>query len=137
MDEKTERELHDRTLNTITHGRLLAQEWHTAGLVPRGSTKQLTLDLLQKLTDRCGLQDIDDDRIELLGEQIRRFTNEYREGLGDRAMTTDIETEHIYDTKVIDLINLAWRWRQFRASQRALEDKVAAIRQTDRLLAGI
>ena len=136
MDEQTERELHELTLNAITHGRLLAQEWREAGLAPHGSTKQLTLDLLQKLTDRCGLQDIDDERVYLLGNQIRRFTNDYREGLGDRALETDIETENFHDTKVIGLINLAWRWRQLLLAHRKLEDKIAAIRETGRLLAG-
>ncbi|MFY0680329.1 MAG: hypothetical protein JXR13_07120 [Thalassovita sp.] len=136
MDEKTERELHELTLNAITQGRLLAQEWREAGLAPQGSTKQLTLDLLQKLADRSGLYDLYDERIELLGNQIRRFANAYREGLGDRALETDIDTENVPDTKVIDLINLAWRWRQLRSGHRKLEDKIAAIRETGRLLAG-
>lgn len=134
MDERTERELHELTLNAITHGRLLAQEWGDAGLLPHGSTKQLTLELLQKLSDRSELNDLDEERIELLGNQIRRITNDYREGLGDRALETDIETENVHDTKVIVLINLAWRWRQFRAAKRALDDKLCAIRETERLL---
>lgn len=136
MDEETERELHEMTLNAITHGRLLAQEWKEAGLAPKGSTKQLTLDLLQKLSDRCGLHNIDEERIEMFGNQIRRFTNDYREGLGDRALEMDIETENVHDTKVINLINLAWRWRQFRLAHRRLEDKITAIRETERLLTG-
>jgi len=136
MDEVTERELHELTLNAITHGRLLAQECRDAGMAPQGSTKRLIMDLLQKLSDRCGLSDLDDERIDLIGDQIRRFTNDYREGLGDRALETDIETENVHDTKVIDLINLAWRWRQLRLTQRKLADKVAAIRETKSLLAG-
>ncbi len=137
MDERTERELHELTLNVITHGRMLAQEWRETGLVPRGSTKQLTLELLQKLSDRCGLRDIDDERIDLLGNHIRRFANAYREGLGDRALETDIDTENVHDTKVIDLINLTYRWRQLRLAHRKLEDKSAAIWETKRLLAGM
>lgn len=136
MDEQTERELNELTLNAITHGRLLAQEWREAGVAPQGSTKQLTLELLQKLSDRSGLNDLDEERIDLLGNQFRRFANAYREGLGDRALETDIETESVHDTKVIDLINLAWRWRQLRLAQCRLADKIAAMRDTGRLLAG-
>ena len=134
MDERTVREPHAPTLYTITHGRVLAHEKKDAGLLPHGSTKQLTLELLQKLSDRGELNDLDEERIELLGNQIRRFANTYREGLGDRALETDIETENVHDTKVIVLINLAWRWRQFCAAKRALDDKLGAIRETERLL---
>lgn len=135
MDIETEREVHELTLAAIYHGRLLADEWQETGLVPLGTTKQLTLDLLQKLHERRGLEELDEDRLHLLGEHIRKFTNQYREGLGDRALQQNIETEQIFDAKAIDLINLAWRWRQLRGAKRALDDKTVAIRETDRLLA--
>lgn len=134
MDEQTERETHELVVAVITQGRLLAQEWREVGLVPQGATKPFVLGLLDSLRERHGLQEMDEERVAMLGEQIRRFTNEYREGLGDRALETDVETEQFYDVKVVDLINLAWRWRQFRTAQRALEDKIAAIRETERLL---
>lgn len=134
MDIETEREVHELTLAAIYHGRLLAGEWQETGLVPLGTTKQLTQDLLQNLHERRGLEELDEDHLHLLGEHIRKFTNQYREGLGDRALKQNIETEQIFDAKAIDLINLAWRWRQLRGAKRALDDKMAAIKATDRLL---
>ncbi|MFV1495748.1 hypothetical protein VW040_05380 [Phaeobacter sp. JH85H1] len=134
MDEQTERETHELVLAVITQGRLLAQEWQEVGLVPLGTTRSFVLELLRSLGDRHGLDKMDDERIDLFGDQIRRFTNAYREGLGDRVLERDVETEHIFDLKAIDLINLAWRWRQFRNAKRALDDKTAAIRETERLL---
>lgn len=136
MDIETEREVHKLTLGAICHGRLLADEWQETGLVPQGTTKQLTQDLLQKLHERRGLEELDEDRLHLLGEHIRKFTNQYREGLGDRALQQNIETEQIFDMKAIDLINLAWRWRQLRCAKRALDDKMAAIAETNRFMAG-
>lgn len=137
MDEQTERETHELVLAVITQGRLLAQEWREVGLVPQGTTKSFVLELLRSLGDRHGFDEMDEERIDLVGDQIRRFTNGYREGLGDRALESDVETEHIFDVKAIDLINLAWRWRQFRNVKRALDDKTAAIRETERLLAQV
>ncbi|MBO9400844.1 hypothetical protein [Shimia sp. R9_3] len=134
MDIQTERETHELVLAVITQGRLLAQEWREVGLVPQGTSKPFVLGLLRSLEERHGLEKMDEERIELIGDQIRRFTNGYREGLGDCALESDVETEHIFDVKAIDLINLAWRWRQFRKAKRALEDKTAAIRETERLL---
>ena len=135
VNEKTERETHELVLAAILQGRLLAQEWQDVGLVPQGAAKPFVLDLLHALHERRGLQEMDEERIRMLGDQIRRFTNEHREGLGDRAMEMHIETENVHDSKVVDLINLASRWRQFRAAKQALDDKLAAIRKTERLLA--
>lgn len=135
MDEQTERETHELVLAVIFQGRLLAQEWREVGLVPHGTNKPFVLGLLDSLDERKGLDDMDEERIELLGDQIRRFTNRYCEGLGDRALEQHVETEHIFDVKAINLINLACRWRQFRNVQRALKDKIAAIRETERVLA--
>lgn len=137
MDEQTVRETHELVLAAITQGRLLAQEWQEVGLVPQGTTKPFVLGLLRNLGERHGLDEMDEERIDLVGDQIRRFTNGYREGLGDRALESDVETDHFFDVKAIDLVNLAWRWRQFRKTKRELDDKVAAIRETDRLLAEI
>ncbi len=134
MDETTERETLELVLAAIFQGRLLAQEWQEVGLVPQGAAKPFVLELLKGLLERHGLDKMDEERVRMLGDQIRRFTNEHREGLGDRAMETDIETESIIDARAINLINLAWRWRQFRAAKRALDDKLAAIRETERLL---
>ncbi|MEL0439172.1 hypothetical protein [Phycobacter sp. K97] len=137
MDEQTERETHELVLMVITQGRLLSQEWHEVGLVPQGTTKPLVLALLRSLGERHDFQEMDEERINLLGDQIRRFTNQYRDGLGDRALESDLETEHIFDLKAMDLINVAWRWRQFRNAKRALDDKIAAIRETERLLTSV
>ena len=134
MDEKTERETHELVLAAIFQGRLLAQEWQDVGLVPQGAAKPFILELLKGLLERHGLDEMDEERVRMLGDQIRRFTNEHREGLGDRAMEMHIDTDNVHDTKVVDLINLAWRWRQFRAAKQALDDKLAAIRETDRRL---
>jgi hypothetical protein len=137
MDEKTERETHELVLAVIFQGRLLAQEWREVGLVPQGSTRPFVLELLNSLCERRGLDDMDGERINLIGEQIRHFTNEYRQGLGDQALVKDVETEHFHDVKAIDLVNLAWRWRQFRNAKRLLDDKVAAIRETERMLSEV
>jgi hypothetical protein len=137
MDVETERETHELVLAVIFQGRLLSQEWREVGLVPQGAAKPFILELLNSLAERRGLDDLDEERIELVGDQIRRFTNSYREGLGDKALAKDVDTEHVFDVKAIDLINLAWRWRQFRKAQRELDDKIAAIRETERLLAQV
>jgi hypothetical protein len=137
MDTETEREMHELVLAVIFQGRLLAQEWREVGLVPQGTSRPFVLALLDSLSERRGLDEIDEERVGLIGEQIRHFTNGYRDGLGDRALEQNVETEHIFDVKAIDLINLAWRWKQLRKAKRALDDKVAAIRETSRLLAAI
>lgn len=107
MDEQTERETHELVLAVITQGRLLAQEWREVGLVPQGTSKPFVLGLLRSLGGRHGLEEMDEKRIDLVGDQIRRFMNGYREGLGDRALESYVETEHIFDLKAIDLVNLA------------------------------
>jgi hypothetical protein len=137
MDEKTEREMHELVLAVVAQGRQLAQEWEDVGLISHGTTKPFVLGLLKALRGRHGLGEIDEARVRLLGEHIRKFTNEYREGLGDRALETDVDTTAFYDDRTVDLINLAWRWRQFRNALAALDDKVAAIRETQRLLTEI
>jgi hypothetical protein len=137
MDEQTEREIHELVLATIMHGRLLAQEWRNVGLVPQGCSRKLTLDLLDQLSKRTGYDEFDDDRLDLFENHICRFTNEYREGLGDRAFRQDIETEHMLDTHSIALVNLIWRWKQFRHAKLALDDKLAAIKITESSIAAL
>ncbi|WP_282076392.1 hypothetical protein [Epibacterium ulvae] len=137
MDEKTEHKTHELVLAVISQGRLWAQEWREVGLVPQGSTRSFVPSLLNSLCERSGLEDIDDERIGIIGEQIRHFTNDYRSGMGDQALVRYVDTEHFFDVKRIDLVNLAWRWRQVRKAKRALDDKLAAIRETERLLAEI
>ena len=137
MDEKTEREIHELVLATILHGRVLVQEWRDIGLIPQGCSRKLTLDLLDQLSCRTGHDEFDDDRLNLFEGHIRRFTNEYREGLGDRALRQDIETEHMLDTHSIALVSLIWRWKQFRNAKLALDDKLAAIRLTDSSIAAL
>lgn len=137
MDQQTERETHELVLALVFQGRRLAQEWQEVGLLPQGTTKPLVLGLLRRLGERHEFQEMDEERINLLGDHIRRFTNQYRDGLGDRALENDLETEHIFDLKAIDLINVAWRWRQFRNAKRALDDKIAAVRETERLLTSV
>ncbi|WP_291727136.1 hypothetical protein [Leisingera sp. F5] len=41
------------------------------------------------------------------------------------------------DQKVIEYVNLAYRWKQFKAAKIALDDKPAAIRDANVLLAKI
>lgn len=137
MDEKTVRETQDLVLETVRQGRLLAQDWQDAGVVPQGSTKRLTLDLLSQLNDRQRIDEMDEDRMTLIEAQIKRFTNAYREGLGDRALRQEVDTAHLSDVTAINLVNLSWRLRQFRGAKRALDDKLAAIRETERLLSQV
>ncbi|WP_281955474.1 hypothetical protein, partial [Pseudophaeobacter arcticus] len=94
VNEKTERETHELVLAAILQGRLLAQEWQDVGLVPQGAAKPFVLDLLHALHERRGLQEMDEERIRMLGDQIRRFTNEHREGLGDRGADAGGGTRH-------------------------------------------
>lgn len=137
MDETTLRETHELVLETVRQGRLLAQDWHDAGVIPQGSTKRLTMDLLTQLSDRRGMEEMDEDRVAMIGGHIKRFTNSYCGGLGDRSMAQDIDTELLSDVTAIGLVNLAWRWRQYRSAKRTLDDKLAAIKETDKLLAQI
>lgn len=134
MHIEIERELHDLTLNAVIHGRRLAEEWREAGCVPKETTKHIILETLEKLGRREGFEGVNDDFIAIMGNEIRRTLNAYRDGIGDRAVTTDVDTVWEQDKDVIKLVNLAWRWKEFRAAKRALDDKLAAVRLLDTCL---
>ena len=137
MHIEIERELHNLTLDAIIHARCLAKEWLAANLLPTGCVKTRILEVLDQLRERRGFDGIDDDLVEEIGTQIRRALNELRDGIGDRAMSGDVDTVWEQDKDIIKLVNLAWRWKEFRAAKRALDDKLAAVRQADFLLAGV
>jgi hypothetical protein len=137
MHIEIERELHNLTLDAIIHGRCLAKEWLTANLLPTGCVKTRILEVLDQLRERRGFDGIDDDLVEEIGTQIRRALNELRDGIGDRAMGGDVDTVWEQDKDVVRLVNLAWSWKEFRGAKRALDDKLAAVRHADLLLAGV
>lgn len=134
MHIEIEREIHDLTLKAVVHGRRLAEEWREAGCVPKGTTKHIILETLEKLGRREGFEVVDDDFIAIMGNEIRRTLNAHREGIGDRAVTEDVDTAWEQNKDVIKLINLAWRWKEFRAAKRALDDKLAVVRWVGLLL---
>ncbi|UWP96502.1 hypothetical protein K3X48_05875 [Aliiroseovarius crassostreae] len=135
MHIEIEREVHEMTLETLRLGRLLAEEWLGGSLVPRGSSKSIILEALYALRDRNGFKTVGADLIELMGEQIRKTLNEIREGKGDAALSEDVDLVWEQNQKVVEYVNLAYRWKQFKAARVALEDKLAAIREADTLLA--
>ncbi|MEP5153712.1 hypothetical protein [Planktotalea sp.] len=137
MHIEIERELHNLTVKAVTHGRLLAEEWFETGCVPKGTTKQVILETLKKLGRRESFEGVNDDFIAIIGNEIRRTLNEYRDGIGDRAVTGNVDTDWEQDKNVIKLVNLAWRWKEFRAAKRTLDDKLAAVRQMDVILSGV
>jgi hypothetical protein len=121
-----ERETCELVLAAITQGRLLAHECWEAGLVPKGTTRSLVTALLKNLGQRQRLEEMDEERIDMVGDQIRAFMNEYMAGLGDQALIRDVETDQIFDAKALSLVNLARRWRQFRGTKIALDDKLGS-----------
>ncbi len=137
MHIEIEREIHDRTLEAIIHGRRLAEVWLETGCVPKGTTKRIILETLEQLRERLGFDGVSDDFIEMMGNEIRHALNEYRGGIGDRAISGEIDTVWEQDDDVIKLVNLAWRWKEFRAAKRALDDKLAAVRQMELMLSGV
>ncbi|MCA2008666.1 hypothetical protein [Tritonibacter mobilis] len=137
MDIEIERAVHKLTLEAIILGRLLAEEWLEGSLIAKGSTRPIILEALRSLRERDGLMGIDQDLIELMGEQIRKTLNEIRNGKGDAAISQDVDLDWEQDQKVIEYVNLAYRWKQFKAAKIALDDKLAAIRDADVLLAKI
>ncbi|UWQ47200.1 hypothetical protein [Leisingera aquaemixtae] len=137
MDIEIEREVQKLTLDAIVLGRLLAEEWLQGSLTPNGSIRSTMLDTLRSLRRRQGLQQIDPDLIELMGEQIRNSLNEIREGKGDAATSQDVDLVWEHDQKVIEYVNLGYRWQQFKKAKVALDDKLAAIRDADSLLARV
>ena len=137
MHIEVERELHNLTLETIIHGRCLAKEWLAASVLSTGCVKTRILEVLDQLRERKGFDGIDDYLVEEVGAQIRRALNGFRDGIGDRAMCGDVDTLWEQDKDIIQHVNLAWRWKEFRAAKRVLDDKLAAILQTDLLLAGL
>lgn len=118
-------------------GRLLAEEWLEGSLVTKGSTRLIILEAIRSLRERGGLVGIDQDLIELMGEQIRYTQNEIRYGKGDAAISQVVDVDWEQDQKVIEYVNLAYRWKEFKAAKIALDDKLAAIRDADVLLAKI
>ncbi|NKX28497.1 hypothetical protein HGE68_01190 [Rhodobacteraceae bacterium R_SAG6] len=137
MDIEIEREVHKLALDVIVLGRLLAEEWHEVGLVPKGSTKSIILEALRSLRERNGLEKVDRDLIELMGEQIRKTLNEIRDGKGDAAVSQDVDLDWEQNQKVIEYVNLAYRWRKFRNATTTLNDKLAAIRDAGILIAKV
>ncbi|MCK0141976.1 hypothetical protein [Aliiroseovarius sp. F20344] len=137
MHIEIEREIHNLTLEAIIHGRRLAEEWLKVGCVPKGTTKHLIRETLEQLRERQGFNGVNDDFIEMMGNEIRRALNEYRDGIGDRAISGDVDTVWEQNNDVIKLVNLAWRWKEFRAAKRAVDDKLAAVRQTDLMFASV
>jgi hypothetical protein len=135
MHIEIEREVHEMTLEALVLGRLLAEEWLEGSLLPSGTSKSVILEALHSLHDRNGFKTVDADLIELMGEQIRKTLNEIREGKGDAALSQDVDLVWEQNQKVVEYVNLAYRWRQFKAAKVALDDKLAAIRQSDILLA--
>ncbi|MDC0656376.1 hypothetical protein N6L27_00010 [Leisingera sp. SS27] len=134
MDIEIERDVHKLTLDAIVLGRLLAEEWLAGSLTPKGSIRSTILDSLQSLRERQGLQQIDQDLIDVMGEQIRRTLNEIRDGKGDTAITQDVDLVWEQDQKVVEYVNLAYRWKQFKKAKIALDDKLSAIREADLFL---
>lgn len=137
MHIEIEREVHEMTLETLRLGRFLAEEWLGGSLVPRGTSKSVILEALHALQDRKGFKVVDADLIELMGEQIRATLNEIRKGKGDAALSQNVDLVWEQDQKVVEYVNLAYRWKQFKAAKVALEDKLAAIREADELLASV
>ncbi|MCA2008633.1 hypothetical protein [Tritonibacter mobilis] len=137
MDIEIERDVHKLTLDAIVLGRLLAEEWLEGSLTPKGSIRSTILDSLRSLRGRRGLQQIDQDLIDVMGEQIRNTLNEIREGKGDAAISKDVDLVWEQDQKVVEYVNLAYRWKQFKKAKVALDDKLAAIRDADTLLATV
>ncbi|MEP2532642.1 hypothetical protein [Shimia sp.] len=60
-------------------------------MIPTGSSKSIILETLQSLRARTGLQQVDQDLIELMGAQIRKTLNEIHEGKGDAALSQDVD----------------------------------------------
>ena len=137
MHIEIEREIHDLTLEAIIHGRRLAVEWMEAVYVPKGTVKRIILEILEQLRERQGFDGVTEDFIEMMGNEIRRALNEYRDGIGDRAITGEVDTVWEQDDDVIKLVNLAWRWKEFRAAKRAVDDKLAAVQQMELMLAEV
>ena len=137
MHIEVERELHNLTLEAIVHGRCLAKEWLATNVIPTGCAKTRILEVLDQLRERRGFDGIEEDLVEEMGTQVRRALNEIRDGIGDRAMSGDVDTVWEQDNDVITLVNLSWRWKKFRAAKRALDDKLAAVLQLELMLSGM
>lgn len=137
MHIEIEREVHEMTLETLRLGRLLAEEWLGGSLIPSGTSKSVILEALHSLQRREGFNAVDADLVELIGEQIRKTLNDIREGKGDAALAQDVDLVWEQNQKVVEYVNLAYRWKQFKAAKVVLEDKLAAIREADILLAGV
>ena len=128
------KERHQTATGPLRLGRFLAEEWLGGSLVPRGTSKSVILEALHALQDRTGFKAVDADLIELMGEQIRATLNEIRKGKGDAALSQDVDLVWEQDQKVVEYVNLAYRWKQFKAAKVALDDKLAAIREAYILL---
>ena len=137
MDEETTKEIRDLLYNLINQGRHFAREYRAFQVPETGTTKHLIKDLLDHLENRTGIMEFDEGRLQLFENIIRKFVNSHREGLGDRAVIEDVETDHIFDLDVLDMINMSCRWRKFASGKRALDDRIAAIQEADRILQGI
>ncbi|SLN54790.1 hypothetical protein PSA7680_02871 [Pseudoruegeria aquimaris] len=137
MDIDTEREIHQLTLDAIVSGRLLAEDWLEGTLAPTGTAKSVILETLRSLRERESLPNVDRDLIELMGEQIRDALNEIRDGKGDAAMSREVDLVWEQNQQVIEYVNLAYRWRKYKEATITLDDKLAATRMADLLLASV
>ncbi|QIE45824.1 hypothetical protein G5B38_09960 [Pseudohalocynthiibacter aestuariivivens] len=135
MDIEIERELYGLVDEVVKQGRWLGEEWLGSNLLPKGQSKRFILELLHDLRDRHGHTKIDREILDLMGEQIRQSLNHIREGKGDAAISREVDLSFEDDLAVISYVNLAHRWKQFKAALIALEDKLATIRLADQLLA--
>lgn len=135
MDIEIEREFHGLVDEVVKQGRWLGEEWLQSNLLPTGQTKNFLLEVLRELRDRKGHNKIDREILDLMGDTIRQSLNRIREGKGDAAISREVELFLEEDPTVIAYVNLAFRWKQFKQAQKALDDKVATIRLAQQLLA--
>ena len=135
MDLAIEHQLHDLILRAIQQERWLAEEWLEGSLVPSGTSKRLVLDTLRDLRKHRSIENLDRDLMDLLQQQVWRALNELVPGKGDAAFCREVDTEWEQDPKILEYVSLAERWKKFWAAKVAVDDKLAAIRETERLLA--
>ena len=135
MHIEIEREVHNLTLSTVLQGRLLAEEAALSGYLPSRPSRTRLLKVMTQLRKREGLQNVTDEDIEDMQDDIKRMMNAHHEGAGDRPLLRDHEDVWDTDPKLNQLKGLMRRWQLFSEAKSALDDKLAAIRQSDALLA--
>lgn len=135
MHIEIEREVHNLTLTAVLQGRLLADEAAEAGYVPKRPARSRLLKLLNQLRNREGLHCVTSEDLDEMQGDIRRLMNEHREGAGDRPLVREHEDVWDIDARMNALKSLLRRWQLFHEAKSALDDKLAAVRQSDTLLA--